>query len=206
MSASGQIADDGPERGLLTVVSGPSGVGKGTVIRRAVAALPDAVVSVSATTRPPRAQERDGVDYHFVDDATFDAMVADGELLEWATFAGHRYGTPRRWVDEQVAAARVVVLEIDVQGALQVRAREPQAYLLFLAPPSLAALEQRLRGRGTETDEVRSRRLAAARDELAQQDAFDDVVVNDDLERCVAEVTAQIGSRRQVSAGSDPGP
>lgn len=183
-------------RGLLTVVSGPSGVGKGTVVRRVVEALPDAVVSVSVTTRAPRPGERPGVEYDFVDEATFDWLLAEEALLEWATYAGHRYGTRRAWVAERVAAGDVVVLEIDVQGALQVRDMVADAYLLFLAPPGPDALAERLRRRGTETDEVRRRRLAVARDELAQKEAFDDVVVNDDLERCVEEAVARIQARR----------
>lgn len=182
--------------GLLTVISGPSGVGKGTVIRGVLDAIPEALLSVSVTTRAPRPGERSGVHYHFVDDATFDRMIADDELLEWAAYAGNRYGTPRRWVEEQVAAGTIVVLEIDVQGALQVRHRKADAYLLFLAPPSLAALEDRLLRRGTEADDVRLQRLRVARRELEQRDAFDEVVVNDDVDRCVAAVTALIQNRR----------
>lgn len=178
-------------------MSGPSGVGKGTVIRRVVDALPEAMVSVSVTTRRPRPGERPGVDYHFVDDETFARMVDDAELLEWATYAGHRYGTPRAWVDEHVATGHVVVLEIDVQGALQVRERVTDAFLLFLAPPSLQALEERLLRRGTETEEVRHRRLQAARSELAQQTAFDAVVINDDLARCVGEVLDLLEAQRR---------
>lgn len=155
------------------------------------------MLSVSATTRPPRAGEVDGVDYMFVDTDTFDRMVAAGDLLEWAeVFAGTRYGTPRAFVETQLAAGRDVVLEIDVQGAAQVRERAPEAVLILLTPPSMDDLERRLRGRGTEDEGSLAVRLAAAERELAQEGWFDHRIVNDDLERAVAEVAAIIeGSR-----------
>lgn len=187
-----------PLPGLLVVVAGPSGVGKGTVHRRVRAALPDSVLSVSATTRAPRPGERDGVDYHFVDDARFDRMIAGDELLEHATYAGHRYGTPRADVEQAVANGQVVVLDIEVQGALQIRARFPEALLVFLAPPSLAELERRLRGRGTEDDDAVARRLDTAQRELANQHHFDVVAVNGRLDRCVEEVLAAIEAARHA--------
>jgi guanylate kinase len=186
-------------RGLLVVVAGPSGVGKGTVHARVRAALPDAWLSVSVTTRAPRPGERDGEDYRFVDVSTFEQLVADGELLEWARYAGNLYGTPLGPVRDAVASGHVVVLDIEVQGAVQVKDRVPDALLVFLEPPSLEELERRLRGRGTEDDDAVERRLVAAREELAQVDEFDVVVVNDDLERCVAEVLAAVDQARTTT-------
>jgi guanylate kinase len=183
-------------RGLLVVIAGPSGVGKGTVHTRVREALPDSVLSVSATTRPARPHERDGVDYRFVDREGFEAMVTGDELLEWAEYADHLYGTPRAAVEAAVADGRTVVLDIEVQGAVQVRDRDPEALLIFLAPPSFEELERRLRGRGTEDEEYVARRLAIAHEEVAQRDRFDVVVVNDDLDRCVAQVLAAVDHAR----------
>lgn len=166
------------ERGRLLVVSGPSGVGKSTVVRALLVEAPEAWLSVSATTRPARPGEVDGVDYFFVDASGFDAMVAGGDLLEWAEFAGNRYGTPRGPVEEHRAAGRPVILEIEVAGARQVRRAVDDALLVFLAPPSWEILSARLLGRGTESEESVARRLEAARLELAAQDEFDVVVVN----------------------------
>lgn len=182
--------------GLLVVICGPSGVGKGSVVRRLLELLPEAARSVSVTTRPPRPDERDGVDYHFVGEERFEALRSRGALLEWATYAGHRYGTPRPWVEEQLADGRVVVLEIEVQGALQVRQRMPDALLVFVAPPSLDELERRLEERGTEDPGSRTLRLEMARQELAQKGAFDAVVVNDDLEACAQRVADTIRRAR----------
>jgi guanylate kinase len=184
-------------RGHLIVVAGPSGVGKGSLVLGLLARDPVLVRSISATTRPPRPIETDRVDYFFVDDATFDLMVSRGELLEWAeVFHGNRYGTPARWVDDQRDAGRDVILEIDVQGAAQVKERAPDAVLVLLAPPSLDDLESRLRGRGTEDDGSIAERLEAAERELAQATWFDHVVVNDDLERATGEVAAIIERSR----------
>ena len=190
------------QAGLLVVLAGPSGVGKGSVHRRLRALDDDIELSVSATTRRPRPGERDGADYHFVDDATFDEMIADERLLEWAEYAGNRYGTPRQAVEDAVAAGRVVLLEIEVQGALQVMDRVPQALSVFLVPPSRAELERRLRDRGTEDDETVARRLRTAERELAHRDDFDHVVVNDDLEECVAQVRALISEARGAAASA----
>lgn len=188
----------GERRGLLVVISGPSGVGKGTVVRRLAERGVDLRHSVSVTTRAPRPGEVDGVHYHFVDDGTFDAMVANGELLEWAHVHGRRYGTPRAWVDAQLAAAIDVVLEIDVQGAQQVRDRRPDALLVFLSPPSKEELARRLAGRGTETAEQLAVRQADADREIAAAAAFDHVLVNDDLDRCVDEVMELIDEARST--------
>jgi guanylate kinase len=184
-------------RGLLVVIAGPSGVGKGTVHTRVRAALPDSVLSVSATTRPARAHEREGVDYRFVDRASFEGMVARGDLLEWAEYAEHLYGTPRAPIEAAVADGRIVVLDIEVQGALQVRDQDPDALLVFLSPPSFDELERRLRSRGTEQEEDLARRLEIAHREVAERDRFDVVVVNDDLDRCVDEVVAAIEHARE---------
>lgn len=192
----GAPATAGRRRGLLVVIAGPSGVGKGSVHSLVRERVPDAVLSVSATTRPARPGEQDGVHYHFVDRSRFESMIAAGEFLEWAEYAGQLYGTPRAAVDGPVAAGKVVVLDIEVQGALQVRERVSDALLVFLLPPSLSELERRLRGRATEDDDSIARRLDTARFELAQQHAFDVRIVNDDLVRCVDEVVEAIEGAR----------
>jgi guanylate kinase len=186
-----------PTRGLLVVIAGPSGVGKGTVWKRVLDRLPDARFSVSATTRAPRPDEVGGVAYHFVTRADFQQLIESGELIEWAEYAGNLYGTPRSWAQAQIAAGHVVILDIEVQGALQIRDTVGDALLIFLAPPDLDELERRLRGRGTEDDEIVERRLDEARRELDQRTAFDVVVVNDDVDRCVGEVVAAIETARQ---------
>lgn len=189
---SGHADHDGAPAAV--VVSGPTAVGKGTVVRALVAAHPEVVVSRSVTTRPPRPKERDGVDYDFVSEAQFDALVAQGGLLEWAVVHGrHRYGTPRQPVVEAVAAGHTVVLEIDLQGARQVRTTWPEARQVFLAPPSWDELVRRLRGRGTETPDQQARRLETARVELASADEFDAVVVNDTVERAVESLVGLLG-------------
>jgi len=185
-------------RGTLIVLAGPSGVGKGSVVERLRSRDPEGLVlSVSATTRPARPGEVSGTEYRFVDDAEFDRLIRDGELLEWAeVYPGLRYGTPRAFVDEQLERGVDVILEIDVQGAAQVRAHAPQAVLILLSPPSLEALEARLRGRGTEDDAGLTDRLAAAKRELEQASWFDHVIVNDDLERAADQVAAIIQASR----------
>lgn len=184
-------------RGLLVVIAGPSGVGKGTVWNRVLERLPDARFSISVTTRDPRPGELDGVDYHFVSREEFRRLIETGQLLEWAEYAGNLYGTPRSWAQQQIAGGTVGILDIEVQGALQVRERVPDALLVFLAPPSLDELERRLRGRGTEDDDAVAQRLTEARRELDRRTAFDIVIVNDDLERCVDEVVAAIDASRE---------
>lgn len=189
-------------RGKLFVIAGPSGVGKGTVVRHLLARVPDLYLSISVTTRRARPVETDGVDYVFVSDDRFDEMVAAGELLEWAQVFGHRSGTPAAPVEDSLAAGRDAILEIDVQGARQVRERSPEAVLVFLAPPSMEELERRLRSRGTEDEEKVARRLAQAGEEMAQQGWFDHVVVNDDAERASAEVAAIIWGSHDPTEGS----
>ncbi|GAA2695012.1 MULTISPECIES: guanylate kinase [Actinosynnema] len=168
-------------RPRLTVLSGPSGVGKSSVLAELRGRDPELHYSVSVTTRKPRPGELDGVHYHFVDDARFDRMVAAGELLEHAEFAGNRYGTPRAPVEAALAAGLPSLLEIELQGARQVRAAMPEAQLVMLAPPSWEDLVARLTGRGTEDPAVVERRLVIARQELAAEPEFDEVVVNDDV-------------------------
>ena len=184
----------------LTVVSGPSGVGKSTLIQRLRQTRPDVWVSVSATTRAPRAGEVDGQHYHFVTPEAFEQMRAAGEFLEYANFAGNWYATPRDAVEEHLAAGVPVVLEIDLEGARQVRSHMPQAQLVFLAPPSWESLVARLSGRGTEHPEVVARRLQAARTEMAAQGEFDVTVVNDSLDDAVARLVSFMGLPEASSA------
>ncbi len=161
---------------------------------------------MSCTTRPPRPGERDGRDYRFVSDRAFDELVAAGALLEWAEVFGHRYGTPVEEVERARAAGRDVLLEIDVQGARQVKRRAPDAVLVFLVPPSREELERRLRERGTEDEATLARRLAEAERELAEAARFDHVVVNDDLDRAADEVLAIIAAHREDPGREDPPP
>jgi len=184
----------------LTVLAGPTAVGKGTVSTDVRARYPDVWLSVSATTRDPRPGEVDGVHYHFVSAERFDEMAERGELLEWAVVHGrNRYGTPRRPVEERLAAGEPALLEIDLQGARQVRASMPEALFVFLAPPSWDELVRRLVGRGTETEEERVRRLETARAELAAEAEFDVTVVNTEVhvagEQLVALMVSPAGSK-----------
>ena len=176
------------------MLAGPTAVGKGTVSADIRARYPQVWLSVSATTRPPRPGEVHGVHYLFVSPEEFDRMVADGQMLEWAVVHGrNRYGTPRGPVEEHLAAGVPTLLEIDLQGARQVRESMPDAHFVFLAPPSFAELERRLVGRGTEDAEERERRLATARVELAAEAEFDQVIVNDDVHRATDELVRGMG-------------
>jgi len=164
------------------VITGPSGVGKGTLIRGLLAQVPELELSVSATTRRPRPGERDGIDYHFLSPEEFERRAQAGEFLEHATYSGQRYGTLRGEVERRLAAGRPVVLEIEVQGARQVRQAMPEAVLVFIAPPSLEALRARLVGRGTDTAAQVDARMRTAEQELAARSEFPHVIVNDRLE------------------------
>jgi guanylate kinase len=176
-------------RSRLVVLAGPTAVGKGTVAGYIRDNYPDVLLSVSATTRAPRPGEVEGVNYYFVDDRGFDRLIADGALLEWATVHNaYRYGTPREPIERALASGRSVLLEIDLQGARQVREAMPEAVLVFLAPPSWDELVRRLTGRGTESQAEQQRRLATARVELAAQDEFDHRVVNGDVSAAAREV------------------
>ncbi|MDQ1486745.1 MAG: guanylate kinase [Actinomycetota bacterium] len=185
---AGRVAPAADRPARLTVLSGPSGVGKGTVVAALARRVPSLWVSVSVTTRVPRPGEVEGVSYHFVTEAEFDRMIAADELLEYATFGNHRYGTPRRPVQEKLAAGVPALLEIDLQGARQVRALMPEALCVFLAPPSWDELVRRLTRRGTEAPEVAAARLERARVELAAEAEFDAVVVNESIEHACHEL------------------
>jgi guanylate kinase len=189
-------------RGLLVVIAGPSGVGKGTVHARVREALPDAWLSVSLTTRRARPGEREGVDYHFVDRPTFERAIADGSLLEWTEYAGNLYGTPLAPVDEAIAHGKVVVLDFELEGAFAVKAMRPDDTLtIALVPPSMKELERRLRARGTEDAEILATRLEVIREQMPHWDRFDRVIVNADLDRCVEEVLDAIAEARAVPSG-----
>lgn len=187
------MASEGSGPSRLTVLAGPTAVGKGTVSADVRARYPEVWISVSVTTRAPRPGEIDGVHYHFIDEARFEQMIAEGELLEWALVHSRcRYGTPRGPVLEALAQGRAALLEIDLQGARQVRASMPEARFVFLAPPSWEELERRLIGRGTEDEAERARRLETARVEMAAEAEFDLTIVNrevrqaaNDLVRCM---------------------
>jgi guanylate kinase len=182
-----------PSPGRLTVITGPSGVGKGTLVNRLLERHPAMWLSVSATTRAPRPGEEEGVQYFFLERPAFEQLVGRGGLLEWAEFAGNLYGTPRQPVEAQLAAGNPVLLEIELEGARQVRQSFPGAFQLFVAPPSFAELERRIRGRGTDSEEAIQRRLARARVELEAATEFDAVLVNADLETALLKLEELMG-------------
>jgi guanylate kinase len=188
------------------VITGPSGVGKGTLISRLREAVPGLDLSVSATTRAPRAGERPGVHYHFMDTTEFDRHVAAADFLEHADYASHRYGTLRSEVEPRLARGESVVLEIELQGARQVRAAMPDAVQVFIAPPSPQALRERLEGRGTDGEEEIERRLAVAEQELAARDEFGHVIVNDDVDSAAAELTALVRAALDGDPPNDAAP
>ncbi len=189
-----------PQPGLPLVVAAPSGTGKTTVCRQLVERDERIVFSVSHTTRARREGERDGVDYHFATEAEFRRLVEQGAFLEWAEYNGHLYGTSWLAIEEPLTGGLDVLLEIEVQGASQVRERRRDARLIFLLPPSLRVLEERLRGRGTDSEDEIGRRLQLARRELESAPLFDYAVVNDDLERCVESVREIVAAERRGRA------
>ena len=191
----------GSSAGKLFVITGPSGVGKGTLINRLREDVPGIDLSVSATTRPHRPGERDGEHYHFLDAAEFDRRVTAGDFLEHADYASHKYGTLRSEVEPRLARGESVVLEIEVQGARQVRRTMPEAVQIFIAPPSARDLRERLEGRGTDSPDQIARRLEVADEELRARDEFGTVIVNDDLDRAAAELAELVRSRLENADG-----
>jgi guanylate kinase len=184
--------------GRLTVITGPSGVGKGTLVARVLARHPSLWLSVSATTRDPRPGEIDGQHYFFLSREAFEQQVAAGGFLEWAAFAGHLYGTPRGPVEDHLQAGQPVLLEIELEGARQVRQTFPAAFQLLIKPPSFEELERRIRGRGTDSEAAIERRLERARVELQAEAEFDAVLVNADLTAAVAGLEQLLGFRDAV--------
>jgi guanylate kinase len=178
--------------GKLIVLTGPSGVGKGTLLRSLLQRHPKLYLSVSATTRQPRPGEIDGQHYYFVSRDKFEQMVSAGELLEWAEYAGNYYGTPRTSVERQIQLGQSVILEIEVVGARKIHHTFPTALRLFILPPSLAELEQRIRGRGQDSEEAIARRLSRAKAEIDAADEFDVQIVNDDLDQALLLIEAAI--------------
>jgi guanylate kinase len=182
--------------GHLYIVTAPSGAGKTTLVRLLFENDPGIRVSISSTTRAPRPGEQDGREYHFVDAEKFLAMVSRGEFIEWAEVHGNYYGTSKQWIEEQMTAGNDVLLEIDWQGARQVRKVFPDAVGVFILPPSLDALQQRLAGRGTDSADTIARRIAAARDEMRHVDEFDYVIINDDLQQALGNLLSVVSASR----------
>lgn len=187
---------DIPRRGTPVIVSAPSGGGKTTICRAAMAELDQVEFSVSHTTRKPRPHERDGVDYHFLDDAAFDRMVAEDAFLEWAKVHGNRYGTAHAAVEKTLSRGVDILFDIDVQGGRQIADRIADAVLVYVLPPSMEVLTQRLRARGSDSEEVIERRLAAARDEIRSATFYTHWIVNDDLDEAVAALRSILIAER----------
>lgn len=187
-------------KGVLTVISGFSGAGKGTCMKRLMQKYDNYALSVSMTTRAPREGEENGVAYFFVDKKTFEERIEKGQMIEYATYCDNYYGTPKDYVEQKLAEGKDVILEIEIQGALQVKKLFPDCLLLFITPPSGAELIRRLEGRGTETAEVIKKRMARAVVESEGLDAYDYIVINDVLEDCVEEINTLVGLHRHISS------
>lgn len=201
---SDPAAHESPARGRLLVLSAPSGAGKTTLVKALISARPDLRFSVSYTTRRPRPGETDGVDYHFVDQERFARMIRQRAFLEHAEVFGHHYGTSREQVDALLAAGHDVLLEIDWQGARQIRQNAPECCTAFILPPSVAELERRLRGRGTDSDSVISRRLDQALDDIGHWTEFDHVIINDHLQAAAAALLEILAGRGNATRSSEP--
>ena len=187
--------------GSLFVISGPSGAGKGTLVQRLVERVPHTWVSISATTRAPRTGEIDGLHYRFMTPEEFERIIEEGGFVEWANVHSHYYGTPTGPIIEHLEAGDNVLLEIDVQGGFQVREKFPDAKLLFIAPPNMEVLEQRLRGRDTETEEVIQQRLAAAKVELSHKMEYDIQLVNDNLDEAASQLVSYVNEQAEKTRG-----
>ncbi|MDY6323851.1 MAG: guanylate kinase [Catonella sp.] len=192
-----------PRKGVLTVISGFSGVGKGTIVKKLVSEHDEYAVSVSATTRNPRPGEENGRDYFFLTNEAFESMIKDDGLIEYAKYVDHYYGTPRAYVERKLSEGKDVILEIDAQGALQIKKQYPDALLIFIVPPTADVLRERLKGRGTEDADTIKNRLSRAAEETAYIKNYEYVVVNDDLERAVLDVHTVIQSAHMRLGNND---
>lgn len=190
------------QKGILMVLSGFSGAGKGTLVKRLIRKYDNYALSVSMTTREPREGERDGVEYFFTTRERFEETIVQNGLVEYALYCGNYYGTPRAYVEEQLAAGKNVILEIEIQGALKIKKKFPESLLVFVTPPSAEELKRRLEGRGTEEPEVIARRLARASEESEGIEAYDYIVVNDKLEECVEELHRLVEASRRAPVRS----
>lgn len=190
------------QKGILMVLSGFSGAGKGTLVKRLIQKYDNYALSVSMTTREPREGEREGVEYFFTTRERFEETIVQNGLVEYALYCGNYYGTPRAYVEEQLAAGKNVILEIEIQGALKIKKKFPESLLVFVTPPSAEELKRRLEGRGTEEPEVIARRLARASEESEGIEAYDYIVVNDKLEECVEELHRLVEASRRAPVRS----
>ena len=186
------------QKGILIVISGFSGAGKGTLVRKLMEVHNEYVLSVSMTTRAPRVGEREGVEYFFTEPEQFEETIRQNGLIEYASYCGNYYGTPRKYVEEQLTAGKNVILEIEIQGALKIKEKFPESLLIFVTPPGAEELKRRLVSRGTESEEVIAKRLARASEESEGIEAYDYIVVNDDLGTCVEEVHQLVEASRRA--------